>query len=134
MKKSVVMLIAIIYVAAIALVSFYGLKYKMFDEVVYTTQVEILNEGKKHNDVWGDYVMVKPDPDGIWRYQIEYRVHPDNATNTGVDFVVDSENMSATVDDNGVVIFTEPDVFKVTLVAADQSGASASITIVALVQ
>ena len=45
MKKSVIVLIAIIYVAAIGLVSFYGLKFKVFEEVVPVESIELLNTG-----------------------------------------------------------------------------------------
>ena len=44
MKKSVIILIAIIYVASIALVSFFGLKFKVFEEVVPVESVKILDE------------------------------------------------------------------------------------------
>ena len=70
MKKSVVILIAIIYVASIALVSFFGLQFKVFEEVIPVESVEILNDGLKHNDTWGNYVTVSPDASGEWHYQI----------------------------------------------------------------
>ena len=43
MKKSVVVLIALIYILSIALVSFFGLQYKVFEEVIPVERVEILN-------------------------------------------------------------------------------------------
>ena len=44
MKKSVVILIAIIYVTSIALVSFFGRAYKVFNEVIDVQSIESLNE------------------------------------------------------------------------------------------
>ena len=44
MKKSVVILIGIIYVASIALVSFFGLKAKIYNAKVYAERVQILND------------------------------------------------------------------------------------------
>ena len=134
MKKSVVILIAIIYVASIALVSFFGLQYQTFFEVVYTTEIELLNpdimtspEGKK-------YVVIDPQPDGTYMYQIDYRVHPDNATNDGVLFVYNeekAERLSITVDENGVVKFSpKGGTITVQLIAKDGSGARATLEII----
>ena len=50
MKKSVIILIAIIYLASVALVSFYGLQPKMFDEVVYVDSIEFLNDDIRLKD------------------------------------------------------------------------------------
>ena len=91
MKKSVVILIGIIYLVSVALVSFFGLDFKVFEEVVYVERVEILNKGTEE---FGGIpcVYVKAGADGIYRYQIEYRVYPDNATNQEVDFIYDKQN------------------------------------------
>jgi hypothetical protein len=89
MKKSVIILIAIIYVASIALVSFFGLKFKVFEEVVPVESVEILDENlKPGNENFDFYTVIELDSEGKGRYQIKYRVHPDNATNQEVDFIL----------------------------------------------
>ena len=44
MKKSVVITIGIIYALSIMLVTFFGLKHKSFNEIVYVSQVEIIEE------------------------------------------------------------------------------------------
>lgn len=131
MKKSVVILIAIIYIASIALVSFFGLKYKVFEEEIPVERIEILNEGLKENTMWGKYIVISPDENGEWVYQILYRVYPDNATNNKVEFSYDEQIKVATVDEFGVVRFTGPGVIKVQLIPADGSDVSASITIIA---
>ena len=87
MKKSVIILIAIIYIASVALVSFFGLQFKVFEEIIPVERVEITNEVADHNDTWGDYVVItQPDENGEVRYRIDYRVYPENATNTDVSF------------------------------------------------
>lgn len=131
MKKSVVILIAIIYVAAIALVSFFGLQYKIFEEIISVERIEILNEGLKENETWGKYVIISPDENGDRRFQIQYRVYPDNATNNAVEFSYDKQNTSVTVDENGVVTFSSPGMIKIQVTATDGSAISASITIIA---
>ena len=131
MKKSVVVLIGLIYVASIALVSFFGLKFKVFEEVIPVESIELLNEGLKHNDIWGEYVVIHPDEKGEWRYQIKWRVHPDEATDNSVSFSYDHQNTCATIDEFGVVTFTEPGMISVTLIPMDGSDTSVTITIIA---
>ncbi len=130
MKKSVVIIIALIYVASIALVSFFGLQYKVFNEVISVERVEITNEGQKHSDTFGDYIVIKPNEKGERRIKIDYHVYPENASNTKVDFAYEQVEY-ATVDEYGVVTFTSPGVLKVTIIATDGTNVQDSITIIA---
>ena len=131
MKKSVVILIGIIYLVSVALVSFFGLDFKVFEEVVYVERVEILNKGTEE---FGGIpcVYVKAGADGIYRYQIEYRVYPDNATNQEVDFIYDKQNTAVSIDEKGVVTLTSPTLIEVEIIPRDGSVASASIIIIAI--
>ena len=131
MKKSVVVLIGIIYVASIAVVSFFGLQFKVFNEVIPVESIEILNEGLKYNETWGNYVVIYADEDGLWRYKIDYRVHPDNASNDKVSFTYDDTNTNVTVDDSGLVVFTAPGSVKVFIIATDGSNVQETVTIIA---
>lgn len=132
MKKSVVILIGIIYIASIALVSFFGLQFKTFNEIVYTGSIEILNEDIKTDPTTGEkYVVIRPDANGERRYQILYRVHPDNATNQAVSFVYDKQISSVSIDENGVVTFMGKGVIEVQIISKDGSGASATLKIFA---
>lgn len=113
MKKSVVIIIALIYVASIALVSFFGLAFNVFEEIVYVNAIEILNDDVEQIegvDYCDCFVVIEPDENGIIKYQIEYRVYPDKATNKGVNFVYDEQTAAAegiTVDEYGVVTFSK---------------------------
>lgn len=132
MKKSVVILIAIIYVSAIALVSFFGLQYKVFEAEVPVESITILNDGLKYNAEWGNYVVIRPDANGDLRYQIQYRVGPDNATNQKVGFSYDTQNTNVSIDEHGLVTFQQGgDMVKVQLIPMDGSDVSATITIIA---
>ena len=116
MKKSVVILIAIIYIAAIALVSFFGLQHLVLEETVYVQRIAILNEDVKIDPVDGSiYVVIYLDENKEAKYQIQYRVYPDNATNQNVDFSYDKQVPNVTVDENGLVKFTGPSAVTVTL-------------------
>lgn len=130
MKKSVVIIIALIYIASIALVSFFGLQYKVFDEVIPVERVEITNEGQKYSETHGDYIVIRPNEKGERRFKIDYHVYPENASNTTVDFAYEQVDY-ATVDEYGVVTFTSPGVLKVRIIATDGSNAEDTITIIA---
>ena len=101
MKKSVVILIAIIYVASIALVTFFGLKHNTFFDDILVEEVKITNEGIKYTKDGLKYAVLL---NGETQYQIEYTVLPENAVNKDVTFI--GESSSATVDENGLVTFT----------------------------
>lgn len=130
MKKSVVIIIALIYVASIALVSFFGLQFKVFEEVISVERVEITNEGQKYSESLGDYIVIYPNEKGERRVKIDYHVYPNDATNTTVDFAYEEVDY-ATVDEYGVVTFTKPGVLKVRVIATDGSNAEDTILIVA---
>ncbi len=133
MKKSVVILIALIYIASVALVSFFGLQFKVFEEVIPVERVEITNEGQKHSDLHGDYVVIRPDANGDVRYEIKYRVYPDNASNSVVDFAYEDVDW-VSQDENDVFTFTKSGSIKIRVIATDGSNVEDTITIIAIVQ
>lgn len=122
MKKSVIILIAIIYVASIALVSFFGLQYQTFFEIVYAESIELLDENITTNKETGEHTVKITD--GSYSYQIKYRVHPDNVTDNDVVFVYDeekAEQLSITVSEDGLVKFENQKrgTITVTIMTAD---------------
>ena len=132
MKKSVVILIAIIYIASIALVSFFGLQLKTFNEIVYSTGIELLNEDikPKVDPTGNDWALAEKGEDGIWRYQLQWRVYPDNVTNDGVTFSYDNQNNTVFINEDGVITFTKKGVVTVTILPKDASpNVSATIKI-----
>ncbi len=131
MKKSVVILIALIFIASVVLVSFLGLKDKVFNPIVYVESIELLEENLKYNDQGKPYVVIRPDENGVRQYQIKYRVHPDNATDSSVTFAYDNQNTSVTVDENGVVTFAKGGTSVTVQIIANDGSASTSITIFA---
>ena len=125
MKKSVVVLIAIIYVASIALVTFFGLQHNTFFEDKKVSQVTITNENLRTTSTGDKYISLLPDENGNRTFQIKYEVSPNDATNTGVDFVIDEQNAYASVDENGLVTFTKGNWSAIVyVIAKDGSGAS----------
>ena len=135
MKKSVIILIALIYVASVALVSFFGLQFKVFEEIIPVERVDITNEGLEYNEIWGDYIVIdKANEKGEVRYQINYHVYPENATNTKVNFSYQaSPEGCATIDEFGVVSFSSIGMIKVFVITTDGGDAQDTITIISTV-
>ena len=70
MKKSVVILIGIIYVASIFVVGFFGMQIKAFDTIIYITDIECTNED------------VIANPDGTKKIRFDYKPDGDKMENT----------------------------------------------------
>ena len=112
MKKTSIILIAVIYLCAIVLVSFFGLNYKEFNKVVYATSVEVINETDRYmTDEEGyemkQYIVQKDETTGLRQFKIEWRIEPaDSVTNKNVRFIYE-ESANYTVDENGLVTFNK---------------------------
>ena len=131
MKKSVVILIALIFIASVVTVSFFGLQFKTFEEVVYVESIEILDPNMKIGDAGEQYVVILPDANGVRQYQINYRVYPDNATDSSVIYSYDEQNTNVSIDENGIVTFQKKGAVTVQVIANDGS-AKATIEIMCL--
>ncbi len=108
MKKSVIILIGIIYAASITLVTFFGLQYNdHVTEEISVSEVKIINDGVKIDAAGKKYITLWPNDTGERKFQVEYTVSPDNAYNKNVVFYME-ETDYATVDENGLVTFTAP--------------------------
>ena len=119
MKKSVVILIAVIYVAAVALVSFFGIQSELLEETIYVSNIEIVNKDITTKPDGSKSVRLYLDENGQGEYQLDWRVTPTDATNTGVVFNYDKSKTFVSVDENGLVKFIRPGVITVTLTPAD---------------
>ena len=120
MKKSVVILIAVIYVMAVVLVSFFGIQAELLEETIYVKGIEIIN---KDTDLADDGVTKTVDiyfnGKETAGYQIQWRVTPTNASNQKVFLNYDTTKTFVTVDENGQVTFTRPGVITITLTPQD---------------
>lgn len=90
MKKSVIVLIAIIYVASIFVVGFFGMQIKAFDTIIYITDIECSNENiitkpDKTKEIKFDYDSSKDDMENS--LIITYDVYPKDSTLKGSDAV-----------------------------------------------
>ena len=130
MKKSVIVLIGVIYVLAVFAVSFFGLKTQVYNEKVYISNIEIMNEGVKVTTVGENYVIIDYDEESPY-FIIQRKIYPEDATTKVVEYVYDTTNPFASVDSTGVVTFTSAGAITVYVTAKDGSGVVTTLKIIA---
>lgn len=130
MKKSVIIVIGIIYVLAIVIVGFFGLKIKQYDANIYVKSVEITNSDI---EIWGngDKVITIYLDDG-YEYQLEWKITPSNATHPEVKFGYDTSSTVGSVDQEGKVTFYKAGVITIYVSSVDGSAKSDSVKLIAI--
>lgn len=138
MKKSTLILIAIVYVASIVIISIFGMKTVIYNEVIPVTKVECLNETD-------DKTVVDFDENGNKRIrvkftepgdaekltgtmvQLSWRVTPDDASKKDVQFIY-NENLTRVTfvkDENGrdlgLILFSGVTYFSIRIMSTDGS-------------
>lgn len=136
MKKSVIVLIGIIYIAAIVFVGFFGMKVTAYDEMIYITNIECTNEGIREN-ADGTKTLRFNYVDGGDVLEntltLTYKVYPDNSTLKGADaatLVYDENTTVATVDGLHIT-FLKRGVLTVQIKSKDGSNITEVVRIIA---
>ena len=138
MKKSVIILIAIIYVSAVAVVSFFGLKPEI---VITDTKIaEIVIDEKTNNSGAKVTSVYDEDGDGVWQYTVRFSISPDEVTNPSLSIlaepeevvigeIVEKEIIDGVKYMEFTVTHTVKETFDVTIRADDGGGASDKVTL-----
>lgn len=136
MRKSVIIVIALIYVAAIALVSFLGLNPKIYNDITYVEKIIVTSdhEIEKYQGEDTIYFLNEFKADGTRTVKLNCEVKPDDATNPKINYILEDDNTYATVDENGLITITGPGtrVFPVFVVSAENPTISQKIVIWAI--
>jgi hypothetical protein len=106
MKKSVIILIFLIYAASIAMVGFLGLQAKSYNDVIYAESLEIINDYKVDSNTGNKYIVFNPTDKSDKTLQLECKVLPDNTSDKKIIYSLDPECKTATIDENGLLTFT----------------------------
>lgn len=132
MKKSVFILICVIFVIAIFTVNFIGLKVGFYKETVYATSIECINEEAKQGNGY-KYIVVDyiDDPNNPTAVQLEWKVNPENVSNNMVEFEYDKTKTVGYVTDNGIVVFNKAGVIVVHIMTTDGSGVKTTVKVYA---
>ncbi|MDD3397224.1 MAG: Ig-like domain-containing protein [Clostridia bacterium] len=133
MKKSIVIIIGIIYVASICLIGFFGMKIKAYNETIYVTNVECLNkdmrDGTDSQDNPYKYVILTYKLN--LAYQIEWKVYPENASNRNIEFSYDTSTTVANVNYFGAVTFNKKGTITIQIKSTDGGNRGTTIKIIA---
>lgn len=105
MKKSVVILIALIYAASIVLVGYLGLKAKTYNDVYPVERLEILNEYIESPGTGDKYIVFNHRDGEDPTLQFECRVLPENATDKKIIYKLEGDVTIATISEDGLLTF-----------------------------
>lgn len=105
MKKSVVILITLIYVASIALVGYLGLKAQTHNDVIYVETLEILHDYRTDSSN-EKHIVFRPSDKNEKSFQINCRVLPDNSSDQKIIYALEKDCSEAVIDENGLLTFT----------------------------
>lgn len=137
MKKSVVMLILVIYVASVAVIGVFGMKSVLYDEKIYIEKITCINEEAKDVEETIDgrtvtiqRVIIDYKESEETTFWIQWRVFPEDASFRRVEFVSGNENV-ATVDGQGIVRFIKKGTVTIYINALDGSKIQGIVNITA---
>ena len=158
MKKTIVALILVVYIASIAIVNFFGLEIKIFDGTTYVSgiqcdQIILRSEGERLLTPAGydgdtpififefipsaDGSEYTDSPESLLHnpnaVELDYVVLPYDADNTTVKFEYDEDAMDGVAvfrEDIRTLVFLKPGkMFTITIKATDGSNKSTSVKI-----
>ena len=92
--------------------------------------VELVGDEIKQDESWGSYVVVRPDENGEWHYQIKWKISPESESDRKVTFTVADKSTDATVDGDGRVTLSSAGMITVTL-SVKNSSSTATLTVIA---
>jgi len=130
MRKSVLIIISLVFVIAVALVSFLGVNHKTFHEIVSVSSVSFVGDGIQIGTDGTKQIVLRPDENGVRQYQIKYSVTPDEATDTTVSFGYDDKNGLVNISEDGLVTFQRAGTVIVTVEPNDGSDCSDTLKII----
>ncbi len=141
MKKSVIILIFVVYVASVVIIGFYGVKMSSYNPTIYVSKIEILNPEVKQNSEGKKYIILNfveydttKEEDNPNRLTLDIKVLPENTSTKFqiVDFVYDEDNHDIQVFEAlRLIIFKQPTAVTITLVSRDGTNIREEITIFA---
>lgn len=156
MKKTIIILILVVYVASIAVVNFFGLEIKVFDGIEYVSniQCDTVTVHRENEEVLqptmyiGDTPLFQfdfiPSEDGEYTdddssvafnpnaVELNYEIFPHLAAETDVKFEYDEEAMAGIAvfrEDLRTLIFLKEGMFTITIKAEDGSNVSTTVKI-----
>ena len=135
MRKSTIIMIAIVYIASIVIISLFGLKMSVYNEFIPVSKIICLNESDDviSKELNGDSITLKtkftePYNKTLQKgtmIQLYWKVDPDNASKKDVKFVYDENNSrvefykTADGEYTGLVLFYNKTMIDVKIMSTD---------------
>lgn len=131
MKKSTILLIAVVFAVSVFVVGIFGIKNVPYNQRIYVEEITLrsltLSNGKtvdiKQNDNDGSY-YVRIEYEEDLSVMVNYTVTPNNATNRNLNITVDnslSSNSNAEKLPNGAILLKDSGPVKITFIAEDSA-------------
>jgi len=136
MKKSVIIMILIIYVASIVFIGFFGMKIASYNETLYVDHIECTNEeavqytGFKYVII--DYATILEGDMNTNVFQLQWKVYPENATYRNVNFVYDENTTVGYITKIGTVVFNKKGTITIYITSTDGQNIREIVKIVAM--
>lgn len=113
MKKSVVLLIGLVYIISVVVVGVVGIKLHIYDETIYVMDIECSIRGMEPKQVdfnyqgWHyDYYYVAYDCEPNVMFEVHSNVIPSNATNDHVRYYInENENVTLKTNEDSNIAF-----------------------------
>ena len=106
MKKSIILIIFVLYLASIVVIGFFGITISAYKTQIYATDIELMNDEIQTSTVIGKYIELMYDPDGdedVNVFFLKWRVLPEDTTNKNVDFIYNESKGLIEIDRFGIV-------------------------------
>ncbi|MCL2751512.1 MAG: hypothetical protein FWE62_02015 [Firmicutes bacterium] len=109
MRKSVILMIAVIFVLGVVLVNMFGMKFYSFVETVYPEKIVFTGEkftvstvkGERYRSITKTYAA---DNQGLMTIQLYWEITPADASDS---VILRSDNDKVTVNQKGLVVISE---------------------------
>ena len=145
MKKSTLIIILVIYFGSIAIINFFGLNVKTYNELINVSAIKCINKTDKTTEVIEENgiktLKIKfdepADPIKLTgtMLQLEWRVEPDNASKKDVEFSYAPKTNKVTFykdekgRDTGLILFSGPTMITITITSTDGMRISTSVIV-----
>ena len=127
MKKSTIIIIGIIYVAAIVVIGFFGMNIFVDKEIVYANKIEFVNSEIKLTSSKQKYIEYKYKNGEENSLNLEVSVSPEDASDKSFVFSYDSSRGIIDIDENGAVTIKKKGLITINVMLKINSSVSDTI-------
>ncbi len=117
MRKSALLIVAVIFLASVIVMGLFGMAFTSYKENIYAESIVILDQD---GNVIPENKIIYVDS-GTTEYTFKVRVYPTDTTNKNVSFSLKTNYDGASISDDGVITFTEERLTSIIVTTSDGS-------------